>query len=272
MQDILGNADDYCVIVSQVENVIEVNITNIVQRRLNAKSTKNLEEKMLKVKTHPDYPPEDGRYIRGNDASPVAVMIVLCNDADKIPPEIENLVRAGAESGAALSGTVQTENIGFEKIICNIVANPNIRYLIVAGPESEGHLTGEAMKALLQNGVDEKMRIKNTSSPHPFLYNIPSEFIDRFRKQLSVIDLQFEGNPDIIRKAVWACYQEKPVKFRDYSISDPGAFNEPPLSGKLTMRVTQPWLELPDDNEQDAIKKAKELIARLKAKSKVKLS
>ena len=83
-----------------------------------SKYPKNLEENMLKVKTHPDYPQEEGRYIRGNDASPVAVAIVLCSDADKIPPEIESLVRAGVESGAALSGTVQTENIGFEKIIC----------------------------------------------------------------------------------------------------------------------------------------------------------
>ena len=223
---------------------------------------------MLKVKTHPDYPTEDGRYIRGNDASPVAVAIILCSDADKIPPEIESLLRAGAESGAALSGTVQTENIGFEKIICNVVANPNIRYLIVGGPESEGHLTGEAMKALLSHGVDEKMRIKNTSSPHPFLYNIPIEFINRFRKQLSLIDLQFEGNPDVIRKAVWSCYQEKPVQFKDYSLYDPGAIAESPLSGKITMRVTQPWLELPNDNELEAIEKAKALIARLKAKSK----
>ncbi len=225
---------------------------------------------MLKVRTHPDYPPEEGRYIRGNDASPVAVAIILCSDADKIPPEIEGLVRAGVESGAALSGTVQTENIGFEKIICNIVANPNIRYLVIGGPESEGHLTGEAMKALIRYGVDEKMRIINTASPHPFLYNIPTEFIERFRKQLSVIDLQFEGNPDVIRKAVWTCYQEKPVQFRDYSLYDPGAFPELPLRGKITMRVTNPWIELPDDGERDAIEKAKKLIARLKAKSEGK--
>jgi len=62
---------------------------------------------MLKVNTHPDYPPEDGRYVRGNDRSPVAVAIILACDADKIPTEIENLVRAGIESDAALSGTVQ---------------------------------------------------------------------------------------------------------------------------------------------------------------------
>ena len=223
---------------------------------------------MLKSTPYPDYPPEEGRYIRGNDASPVAVVIILWSDADKIPPEIEQLVRAGIESGAALSGTVQTENIGFEKIICNVVANPNIRYLIVGGPESEGHLTGEALKALIHSGVDKKMRIKDTSAPHPFLYNLPMEFIDRFRKQLSLIDLQFEGDPDLIRKAVWSCYQEAPVNLGKYSLYDPGAFPEQPLSGKITMRVMQPWIEPPDEKEQDAIQRAKELIARLKAKSK----
>ena len=82
---------------------------------------------MLKVDPHPDYPSEDGRYLRGNDLSPVAVAIILDCDADKIAPELENLVRVGIETGAALSGTVQTENIGFEKIVCNTVANPNIR-------------------------------------------------------------------------------------------------------------------------------------------------
>jgi tetrahydromethanopterin S-methyltransferase subunit A len=57
----------------------------------------------------------------------VAVAILLNHDAEKIRPEIEILVRTGIESGAALSGTIQTENIGFEKVVCNIVANPNIR-------------------------------------------------------------------------------------------------------------------------------------------------
>ncbi len=223
---------------------------------------------MLKVTPHPDYPPEDGRYLRGNDASPVAVAIVLNHDADKIPPEIENLVRAGIESGAALSGTIQTENIGFEKVVCNIVSNPNIRYMIIGGPESEGHLTGEALKALIKNGVDKKMRIMRTSAPHPFLYNLPLEFIDRFRNQLSVIDLQFEGNPEIIRKAVWSCYQEKAVEFRGHSLYDPGAFPQPPLSGRITMKVTNPWVDQPEEKEHDAVERAKALMERLKARSK----
>ena len=225
---------------------------------------------MLKVKPHPDYPLEEGRYIRGNDASPVAVAIILNCEADKVLLELTRLVRVGAESGAALSGTVQTENIGFEKIICNIVANPNIRYLILGGPESEGHLTGQALKALMQNGIDDKKRIIESKSPHPFLYNIPVEFIERFRKQLTLIDLQFEGDPEIIRKAVWSCYQEEPVEFRGYRLYDIGAYPDEPLSGKITWRVSMPWAVPENKEEEEALEKAKELLEKLKERYKKK--
>jgi tetrahydromethanopterin S-methyltransferase subunit A len=222
---------------------------------------------LLKVEPHPEYSPEDGRYLRGNDRSPVAVAIVLHCDADKIPRDIESLVRAGIEAGAALSGTVQTENIGFEKIVCNVVANPNIRYLIVGGPESEGHLTGQAMKALLENGVDDRLRIIGTEAPHPFLFNLPVEFIDRFRSQLTLIDLQFEGDPGLIQQAVWSCYQEEPITFRGYSLFDPGALPVPPLSGRLTWRVTTPWA-VPNDEEREAFERAQAMVDRLRERQK----
>jgi tetrahydromethanopterin S-methyltransferase subunit A len=140
--------------------------------------------------------------------------------------------------------------------------------MIVGGPESEGHSTGEALKALIHHGVDEKKRIIDTDAPHPFLFNLSMEMIERFRKQLSLIDLQFEGDPDLVRKAVWSCYQESPVEFRDYSLYDPGAYPEPPLSGKITWRVTEPWAEVLDDKEREAKKRAQELMERLKARSK----
>jgi len=94
---------------------------------------------MFKVKPVTGYPPEEGGYLRGNDYSPVAVVAILTHDQEKILPGIEALVRAGVESRAALSGTLPTENIGIEKILCNIVAKPNIRYLVLCGPESPGH-------------------------------------------------------------------------------------------------------------------------------------
>jgi tetrahydromethanopterin S-methyltransferase subunit A len=222
---------------------------------------------MLKVQPHPDYPPEEGRYVRGNDASPVAVAVVLNCDADKVPSDLERLVRVGVESGAALSGTVQTENIGLEKIVCNVVANPNIRYMVLAGPESDGHSTGEALKALIANGVDQKKRIIGTRAPHPFLYNLPIELINRFRKQTSLVDVQFEADPDVIRQAVWSCYQEEPVAFRGLSLYDPGAYPEPPLAGKITWPVTQPWYGPMDERGREAVEKARALIERLKKRT-----
>ena len=252
---------------SEVNNDGEENVQESVQED-NGRAPTGGSSSCLKVAPAPDYPPEEGRYLRGNDASPVAVAIVLNCDADKIPPEIEALVRAGIETGAALSGTVQTENIGFEKMICNLVANPNIRYLVLGGSESEGHSTGHALKALFANGVDEQKRIIGAESPHPVLHNIPLEFIDRVRNQLTLIDLQFEGDPDLICKAVWCCYQEQPVEFRGYSLYDPGAYPESPLSGRITWRVMHP-LALPvDESEQASVDRAKALMERLRNKQK----
>ena len=221
---------------------------------------------MLKVNPHPDYPPEEGRYLRGNDASPVALVIILNHDDDKIPQEIEAMVREGVEAGAALSGTLQTPNVGLEKLICNIVANPNIRYLILSGPESEGHLTGEALKKLMKNGIDEKKIIINSEALHPVLYNLPKEFIDRFREQVTLIDLQFKGNPQILKKAIWSCYQEKPVTFEKYLLHDPGAFEKPALSGKLTSQISEAWKLPQNEGELKAIDKMKALVAKLRRK------
>jgi tetrahydromethanopterin S-methyltransferase subunit A len=226
------------------------------------------EREIVKVKPPENYPPEEGRYLRGNDYSPVAVVVILRWPAEETPPSIEALVRAGVESGAALSGTLQTENIGLEKVICNIVANPNIRYLVVCGPESEGHQVGQTIAALMTNGVNEKRLIIGSNAHTPYLYNIPIESIERFRKQVTFIDLINEGNPDLVRKAVWSCYQEEPVEFRGYRLYDPGAYPEPPLCGKITWRVTQPWYQPRDEAEQKAKQRMEQLLADIKQRQR----
>jgi len=206
---------------------------------------------MLKVKTPDGYPPEEGRYVRGNDFSPVAVCVILDTFDFDIPPELTELVMAGADSGAALSGMLQTENIGLEKVLCNIVANPNIRYIVLCGRESAGHLPGESLLALNQNGVDERKQIVGSAAPTPYLYNIPVEVIDRFNNQIvSIISLLCKPgerdtkapglNPKVLEKAVWSCYQEKPVRFMDYTLYDIGAYPEPAIYHKIVSKVTQP--------------------------------
>lgn len=222
---------------------------------------------MLKIDLHPDYPPEEGCYLRGNDYSPVAVVVILNTRREETPPELEALVRCGVENGAALAGTLQTENIGIEKIVCNIVANPNIRYIVICGPESAGHLTGEALKALVENGLDERKKIKGSKSPTPYLYNIPEEHIERFRRQISVIDLLFEGRLEVIREAVQSCYQEEPTKFKSYTLYDPGAYEGEPLVGKITWKVTNPAYEPKDDEELKQVQKMRDLMESIRKRT-----
>ncbi|MFH1968902.1 MAG: tetrahydromethanopterin S-methyltransferase subunit A [Verrucomicrobiota bacterium] len=219
---------------------------------------------IIKKEPAEGYPPEEGCYLRGNDYSPVALCVILKWEREKTPPDIENLVRVGVESGAALSGTLQTESIGIEKIICNIVSNPNIRYLVLCGPETPGHLAGDAILALERNGLDGNKRIIGAQAPTPFLFNIPPEFVERFRKQVKAVDLINEGLPDVVRQAVQACYQERPTPFRGYMLHDPGAFPEPPLSGKLTWRVTHPETEPKSEEERGQKQKLSVLMERVK--------
>jgi len=217
-----------------------------------------------KVKPADGYPPEPGCYLRGNDYSPVAVVVILRWEREKTPPSIEQLVRVAVESGAALAGTLQTENIGLEKVICNVVANPNIRFLVVCGPETPGHLVGDAILALESNGVDEGKRIVGAKAPTPFLFNVPLESIERFRRQVTVIDLIDEGSPEVLRQAVCACYQEAPTSFGNYVLSDPGAYPEPPLSGKITWKVRDPTKGPRDEQSRTKVEKARVLIERIK--------
>jgi tetrahydromethanopterin S-methyltransferase subunit A len=217
-----------------------------------------------KAEPAPDYPPEEGCYLRGNDYSPVAVLVILKWIREETPPEIEELVRVGVESGAALSGTLQTENIGLEKVICNVVADPNIRYLVVCGPESPGHHVGETILALMQNGIDERKRIIGSSAQTPYLFNIPGESVERFRRQVTVIDLIHEGRPEVIREAVQACYQEEATPFRGQLLHDIGAYSDPPISGRITWRVTDPTREPKNEDERAAAERIRALMDRVR--------
>lgn len=210
------------------------------------------------------YPPEEGCYLRGNDYSPVAVVVILRWEREKTPPSIEQLVRVAVESGAALAGTLQTENVGLEKVICNVVSNPNIRFLVVCGPETPGHLVGDAIVALKNNGIDGGKRIVGAKAPTPYLFNIPADFVERFREQITVIDLVDEGSPDVVRQAVWSCFQENPTPFKHYTLHDPGAYPESPLSGKITFRITDPQRQPKTDEQRAKVAKAQALMERIK--------
>lgn len=218
---------------------------------------------MLKVQPPSDYPPEEGRYLRGNDLSPVAVVAILDTYDFKIPSELTNMIQAAIESGAALAGTLQTENIGIEKMIANIVANPNIRYLVVCWRESQGHLTADALVNLIENGVkdDRRRTIIGARAPTPYLPNISVESIERFRKQITLVNLLSEYDPlrgmdvELVKKAVWACIREEPTEFLGYRLYDPGAWPEPPICRKIVTRIAEPWRPELTDKQKEIVEK-----------------
>lgn len=109
-----------------------------------AKSTKNSENDLLAEKDRDsrNWPPVEGRYKVGNRDSPVAVCTNASIDEIKINPQ-----------KVAIWGKCVTENIGIEKIIQNIVSNPNIRYLVLCGRESKGHFVAQAIEALKKMGL-----------------------------------------------------------------------------------------------------------------------
>ncbi len=100
----------------------------------------------------------------------------------------------------AIIGTCKTENIGIERVVVNIISNPNIRYLILCGPEVPGHRTGASLSCLHQYGVShDNRKILNAPGAIPYIENIPMEAIDRFRGQVQLIDLMNVTDPDTIR-------------------------------------------------------------------------
>jgi len=90
------------------------------------------------------------------------------------------------------------------------------------------------------------------------------EYIARFRQQVRMINLLDEGDPDLLRRAVWSCYQEEPTLFQNYTLFDPGAYPEGPLSGQFTWRVPRPQAEPKDEGERQQRQRLRDLMARVK--------
>ena len=130
------------------------------------------------------WPPLAGDYVVVGNAqnSPVAVStlasIGLVEAIARIKPE-----------GLCIIGKTETENIGIEKIVKNTVTNPSIRFLIVAGKESEGHFSGKTLSALFANGVDGHMKVAGSPGKRAILKNATTSEVELFRKQIKVIDM-----------------------------------------------------------------------------------
>jgi tetrahydromethanopterin S-methyltransferase subunit A len=119
------------------------------------------------------WPPVRGDYLVGDPNTGVAVA---------------TLASPLLVSGAAIVGQCKTENLGVEKIVANMISNCNIRFLIICGVESKGHLPGDTILALHKNGIDEQGRIIGSKGAIPFIQNLLPPAVKRFQDQVELID------------------------------------------------------------------------------------
>lgn len=130
-----------------------------------------------------EWPPVVGEYfLSQNHQGPVAVSTLASI------PLAEALARAKPDP-LCIAGKTETENIGIEKIIRNILTNPAIHYLILAGRDPEGHRSGETLLALCRKGVDAGMKVIGSPGRRPVLRNVTREEVEAFRSQVRVVDM-----------------------------------------------------------------------------------
>ena len=119
------------------------------------------------------WPPVRGDYQVGDPCSAVAVVTLASTLLIK---------------GSAIFGQCVTENLGLEKIVANVISNCNIRFVIICGLESKGHMPGNTLLAIHKNGIDGQGRILGSKGAIPFIQNLPAEAISRFQEQVELLD------------------------------------------------------------------------------------
>ena len=148
------------------------------------------------------WPLVKGEFISGDANSPVAV-VTMGSHLDE---------KGLCDAGAAMCGSCMTENLGLEKVIANIVSNPNIRFMLCCGTEVKGHLAGNTMLALHKNGVKEG-RVVGAEGAIPYIENLKDEAIKRFQEQVELVNIMESEDLNTIK-----------AKMNELKARDPGAF------------------------------------------------
>jgi len=178
------------------------------------------------------WPPLPGDYYVLRYQAPVAVCTLNSEP-------VARLLKDRAPEGLAIVGTLHTENLGIERIIHNTVANPNIRFLILCGEDTQqaiGHLPGQSLQSLFENGVDERSRIRGARGKRPVLKNVSPGEIQAFIEQVELIPMIGEQNDEVISKHV-----------ETSRVRDPGAYVGAPNGMRIeVIQAVDPESLIPD--------------------------
>ncbi|MBI4847106.1 MAG: DUF4346 domain-containing protein [Nitrospirae bacterium] len=141
------------------------------------------------------WPPVEGEYTVLDKTAPVAVSTLAS-------VELEGKIARLKPAGLSIVGKTETENIGIDKIVKNVISNPAITFLVLAGKDTEGHQSGKTILALFKNGVDKDMRVIGSKGRRPILKNVTASEVNAFRKQVQVKDMIGSVDTKAIAKTV----------------------------------------------------------------------
>lgn len=119
----------------------------------------------------------------GNRKSNIAVCTLSSMDL------LEQVSRSQLINEVAVAARLFSENRGIEKLIKYILDNPDIRYIVLCGKDTKGHLPGQALISLHKNGVDSEGRIIGALGRDPIFENVTRDDAEEFRKRIEIIDL-----------------------------------------------------------------------------------
>lgn len=134
-----------------------------------------------------------------------------------------SLVNRGL-SHVAIIGSLQTENLGIERLIENITTNPNIRYLVLCGEDSRqeiGHLPGQSLVSLARSGLDCEGRIVGAKGKRPIIRNISPEVVRQFRESVEVLDMIGESDIDKILESFGSLARRAPSVNKSLEVNIP---------------------------------------------------
>lgn len=130
------------------------------------------------------WPPVPGEYFASCKGASCPIAVSTLGTV-----ELAERLAAMSLKELCIVGKTETENIGIEKVIKNIITNPTIQFLLLAGSEPKGHRAGSTFLALAENGVDEGMKVIGSPGKRPLLRNVSRQEVESFRKQVRVVDL-----------------------------------------------------------------------------------
>lgn len=161
--------------------------------------------------------------------------IAVCTLTDR---ELAQDLAKASPPGASIIGTLQTENLGIERLLLNLLANPHIRFLVLCGADSKqavGHLPGQSLLALARSGLDPQGRIVGAPGRRPVVGNLPQGAVEHFRRSVEVMDLVGETGTSRILGAIAGCASRDPGPAQAFE----AVRKVVPVQGHLPERMTQ---------------------------------